>query len=129
MAAKRHERILGCRRRTDVAVTVSSTASGHCGHGSGPKGGPSPRPIGAVRFDPLRTVRRSVIGRLSGRSVEGGMEIHRPKSWHGLRELAKEIGVIVIGVLLALGGEQLVEALHRGEQARLAERAMRLELA
>ena len=57
------------------------------------------------------------------------MEIHRPKPWHGLRELAKEVGVIVIGVLLALGGEQLVEALHRGEQARLAERAMRLELA
>ena len=57
------------------------------------------------------------------------MEIHRPKPWHGLRELAKEVGVIVIGVLLALGGEQLVEALRRGEQARLAERAMRLELA
>jgi len=57
------------------------------------------------------------------------MEIHRPKPWHGLRELAKEIGVIVIGVLIALGGEQIVETLHRGEQARLAERAMRLELA
>ncbi len=57
------------------------------------------------------------------------MDIHRPKPFHGWRELAKEIGVIVIGVLIALGGEQIVEWLHRGEQARHAERAMRLELA
>ena len=57
------------------------------------------------------------------------MDIHKPRPWRGLREFLKEIGIIVIGVLIALGGEQLVEMLHRGEQARLAERAMRLELA
>jgi hypothetical protein len=57
------------------------------------------------------------------------MEIHRPKPWHGVRELAKEVGVIVIGVLIALGGEQVVEWLHHGQQARRAEHAMRLELA
>jgi hypothetical protein len=56
------------------------------------------------------------------------MEIHKPKPWHGWREFLKEIGTIVIGVLLALGGEQLIERLHHGEQAKLAERAMRLEL-
>ena len=56
------------------------------------------------------------------------MDIHRPKPWRGLRELAKEIGVIVIGVLIALGGEQIVETFHHSEQAKRAERAMRLEL-
>lgn len=40
------------------------------------------------------------------------MEIHRPKPWHGWRELVKEIGTIVIGVLIALGAEQAVEWLH-----------------
>jgi hypothetical protein len=57
------------------------------------------------------------------------VEIHKPKPWHGWREFLKEIGIVVIGVLIALAGEQFVELLHRGEQARLAERAMRLELA
>ena len=56
------------------------------------------------------------------------MDIHKPNPWHGWREFLKEIGTIVIGVLIALAGEQLVERLHHGEQAKLAERAMRLEL-
>ena len=56
------------------------------------------------------------------------MDIHKPKPWHGLRDFVKEIGTIVIGVLIALAGEQIVERLHKGDQARLAERAMRLEL-
>jgi hypothetical protein len=38
------------------------------------------------------------------------------------------VGIVVLGVLIALAAGQLVETLHRGEQARLAERAMRLEL-
>ena len=57
------------------------------------------------------------------------MDIHKPKPWHGVREFLKEYLIIVIGVLTALAGEQAVEGLHRAEQARLAERAMRLELA
>ena len=63
--------------------------------------------------------------------LHGGedMHIHRPKPLHGVREILTEIGVIVLGIALALGGEQVVERLHRSEEARLAERAMRLELA
>ena len=57
-----------------------------------------------------------------------GVEIHKPKPWHGWREFAKEIVTIVIGVLIALSAEQVVEWLHHGEQATRAERAMRLEL-
>jgi hypothetical protein len=40
------------------------------------------------------------------------MDVHTPKPVHSLRELAREIGVIVIGVLIALAGEQAVEALR-----------------
>jgi hypothetical protein len=40
------------------------------------------------------------------------MDIHRPKPWHGLREFLKEYGIIVLGVLTAIGLEQVVEQLH-----------------
>ena len=57
------------------------------------------------------------------------MEVHhKPKPWHGAREFLKEYLIIVVGVLTALAGEQLVERIHRSEEARVAERAMRLEL-
>ena len=49
-----------------------------------------------------------------GRDASPGasMEIHRPKPWHNLRELAKEVGVIAIGIAIALSGEQAIEWLH-----------------
>jgi hypothetical protein len=40
------------------------------------------------------------------------MDIHKPKSWHGMREFLKEYGIIVLGVLTALAFEQAVEKLH-----------------
>lgn len=40
------------------------------------------------------------------------MHIHLPKPLHGWRALVGEVGIIVLGVLIALGAEQLVEALH-----------------
>lgn len=40
------------------------------------------------------------------------MHIHLPKSLHGWKEFANEIFVIVIGVLIALGFEQVVEEVH-----------------
>lgn len=42
----------------------------------------------------------------------GTMHIHKPKPFHGVREFASEIGVIVVGVLIALALEQAVEWLH-----------------
>src|ERR1700755_919632 len=56
------------------------------------------------------------------------MDIHKPKPWHGLREFAKEFGTIVLGVLVALGAEQAVEALHRQAQVREARAALRAEI-
>jgi hypothetical protein len=56
------------------------------------------------------------------------MEIHKPKPVHSWRELLTEIGVIVIGVAIALGGEQLVEAIHWKNKVADAEVAMGHEL-
>jgi hypothetical protein len=56
------------------------------------------------------------------------MHIHRPKPLHGVREIAVEVGVIVIGILIAVAMEQAVEAMHWRHKIEEAEAAMRLEL-
>ena len=56
------------------------------------------------------------------------MEIHKPKPWHNLGELLQEVGVIVIGVLIALAAEQIADGLHWRHKIHEAEHAMRLEL-
>lgn len=44
------------------------------------------------------------------------MHVHLPKPLHGWRAFVGEVGIIVLGVLIALSAEQLVDALHwRGE--------------
>jgi hypothetical protein len=53
------------------------------------------------------------------------MDIHKPKPWHGWREFLKEYGIIVLGVLTALAGEQIVEALHHREMVARGEDALR----
>lgn len=84
----------------------------------------------ARALSPLLTVTESGYAYDRCDPLGAALEVHhKPKGWGGWREFAKEIGTIVIGVLIALGGEQVVQILHRGEQARHAERAMRLELA
>jgi len=56
------------------------------------------------------------------------MHLHLPKPLHGWRAFVGEVGIIVIGVLIALGAEQMVSALHDRTEARDAERAIRAEL-
>src|SRR4051794_2283493 len=56
------------------------------------------------------------------------MHLHLPKPLHGWRALAGEVGIIVIGVLIALGAEQLVEAWHWRAQATEARTALRDEI-
>jgi hypothetical protein len=56
------------------------------------------------------------------------MDIHKPKPWRGGAEFLKEIGTIVIGVLIALGAEQGVEALHERAIAGEARQAVRAEV-
>jgi hypothetical protein len=57
------------------------------------------------------------------------MDIHKPKPWHGLREFLKEYAIIVVGVLTALGAEQVAESMGWRHKIQEAEHAMRLELA
>lgn len=46
------------------------------------------------------------------------MHFHLPKPLHGWREFAGEVGIIVIGVLIALGAEQIVETIRGNAQVR-----------
>jgi hypothetical protein len=55
--------------------------------------------------------------------------VHKPKPWRGLRGFAKEYLIIVIGVLTALGAQQVVETLHQGNEVAEAREALHAELA
>ena len=57
------------------------------------------------------------------------MDIHKPKPWHGRREFLKEVGIIVIGVLIALAAEQVAEALRDRHKAAEARAEIRAEIA
>lgn len=56
------------------------------------------------------------------------MDIHKPKPVHDIREFLGEITIIVIGVLIALGLEQAVEAWHWHHQIENTEQALRVDL-
>ena len=56
------------------------------------------------------------------------MHFHLPKPLHGWREFAGEVGIIVIGVLIALSFEQLVDTWQWDRKIAASEAAMREEL-
>jgi hypothetical protein len=56
------------------------------------------------------------------------MEAHHPKPVHSWRDLLREIGVIVISVLIAISAEQIVEWLHWRHKVREAVENMRQEM-
>ena len=56
------------------------------------------------------------------------MHFHLPKPLHGWREFVGEVGIIVIGVLIALSAEQVVENLHDHASARAAQENIRAEI-
>ena len=57
------------------------------------------------------------------------MHFHLPKPLHGWREFAGEVGIIVIGVLIALGAEQLIESIHSRAEVKETRNALDAELA
>ena len=57
------------------------------------------------------------------------MHFHLPKPLHGWRQFAGEVGIIVLGVLIALGAQQLVERLRDQQAAARASTAIKWELA
>lgn len=52
------------------------------------------------------------------------MHIHLPKPLHGWREFLGEVGIIVLGVVIAISIEQLVEAVHWRTEVRNARRSL-----
>jgi hypothetical protein len=56
------------------------------------------------------------------------MHFHLPKPLHGWREFVGEIAIIVIGVLIALAAEQLVEEWTWGRKVAAAEQSMNDEI-
>jgi len=56
------------------------------------------------------------------------MHIHKPKAAHSLREFLAEISVIVVGILIALAGEQAVESVHWRHKIHQTNEALRMEL-
>ena len=56
------------------------------------------------------------------------MHIHRPKPLHGVREFAGEVAVIILGILIALGLEQVAEAAQHGREAAEARQTVREEV-
>ena len=56
------------------------------------------------------------------------MRFQLPKPLHGWREFVGEVGIIVLGVLIALGAQQLVEELSWRAQVREATETLRREV-
>lgn len=57
------------------------------------------------------------------------MDVFRPREpMHRARDFWKEVGIIVLGVLIALGAEQIVASLHWAREVRDAHAAFRNEM-
>ena len=56
------------------------------------------------------------------------MHFRLPKPLHGWREFAGEVGIIVLGVLIALGAEQMLENIHWRHQLELERGALNSEV-
>ena len=56
------------------------------------------------------------------------MHIHLPKPLHGWRAFVGEVGIIVIGVLIALSAEQVIETVHAHQRIRETRAALDAEL-
>lgn len=56
------------------------------------------------------------------------MHIHLPKPLHGWRALINEVGVIVLGIFIALTLEQLIESIHEKRIAGEARESVKAEV-
>jgi len=56
------------------------------------------------------------------------MHLHLPKPLHGWREFLGEVGIIVLGVLIALGAEQAIDTLHSRNEVKQTRQALDVEL-
>ncbi len=56
------------------------------------------------------------------------MEIHKPKPSHNLREFVSEVAVIILGIAIALAGEQALSRLESRHKMNLVSEEMRQEV-
>jgi hypothetical protein len=56
------------------------------------------------------------------------MHVHLPKPLHGWREFAGEVGIIVLGVLIALAADSLIERENWRQKVKLADANMHVEI-
>ena len=56
------------------------------------------------------------------------MHLHLPKPLHGWREFAGEVGIIVLGVLIALAADALIERATWLDKVKLADANMHVEI-
>ena len=56
------------------------------------------------------------------------MQFHLPKPLHGWREFFGEVGIIVLGVMIALGAGQAIENWRSGQTLKETEIRLRAEL-
>ncbi|MDB5442668.1 MAG: hypothetical protein JWP73_1044 [Phenylobacterium sp.] len=109
------------RSASHPLLTFQRAALGRPAEASGFRSAPKDR--SRPKAD-IATIRVTQI--TSSDPLGGGMDIHKPKPWHGLREFLKEYAIIVLGVLTALGAEQVVGNLHErrlSDEARMAVRS------
>jgi hypothetical protein len=57
------------------------------------------------------------------------VEIHKPKPVHNWREFLSEVGVVVLGICIALAGEQAIEELRWESQVSAARTVIAAEMA
>lgn len=60
---------------------------------------------------------------------ESQMEIHKVKPIHSWRDFLKELGTIVLGIIIAIGLEQVVEDWHWQQEVKVARHAIAAEIA
>ena len=56
------------------------------------------------------------------------MEIHKPKPIHNWRELLTELGIVVLGICIAISLEQFVEYLHWHHEVQIGRQALAEEI-
>lgn len=113
-----------CRKRmmqsciAPLAVTVGTIARPEEIH--------PPRRRTNVAFRPIADISCSVT--VPVQFGVTGMHFHLPKPLHGWREFAGEVGIIVLGVLIAIGVEQTASALHDRAIKREAHKSVYSEV-
>src|ERR1700760_4800543 len=107
---------MGHRRAGGLHVPEKTDEQKTCAEAAG--GVPHASPLNALPVAPPGAVEE-----------EKSLGVHKPKPTHGWKAYFKELSTVVLGILIALGLEQTVQAIHARGDASDAEAAIRAEIA